>query len=219
MFRVRRALHALRPPPLVPTAVRTVQILALLHLVTTDLIEVRDTTGFSMLPTLHHAGDRVLVLPLAYWGPWGRRPARGELVVAVAPNDPRATVCKRVVGLAGDLIEIEPRRDDATWTAITDEVDDVRGAQAGREGGARRRARIKERKTDSEGRHVRRAGEGKYVRVPKGSVWLAGDNMSNSTDSRAYGPVPLALIRGRVVARIWPSIKWLDTNIHTLGPG
>ncbi|XP_067850307.1 mitochondrial inner membrane protease subunit 1 isoform X2 [Heptranchias perlo] len=40
--------------------------------------------------------------------------------------------------------------------------------------------------------------------VPKGHVWLEGDNLQNSTDSRNYGPVPYALIRGRVCLKIWP---------------
>ena len=36
------------------------------------------------------------------------------------------------------------------------------------------------------------------VRIPQGHVWLQGDNFSNSTDSRHYGPVPYALLRGHV---------------------
>lgn len=43
-----------------------------------------------------------------------------------------------------------------------------------------------------------------FLRVPTGHVWLEGDNKQNSTDSRTYGPVPQALLRGRVVCRIWP---------------
>ena len=42
------------------------------------------------------------------------------------------------------------------------------------------------------------------VSVPVGHVWLQGDNMHNSTDSRAYGPVPAGLVKGRVVYRVWP---------------
>lgn len=43
--------------------------------------------------------------------------------------------------------------------------------------------------------------------VPDGHVWLEGDNPESSTDSRDYGPVPLALVRGRIIARFWPPSK------------
>ena len=42
------------------------------------------------------------------------------------------------------------------------------------------------------------------VIVPRGHIWIEGDNPKNSTDSRYYGPVPQALIRGRVMMKIWP---------------
>ena len=35
-------------------------------------------------------------------------------------------------------------------------------------------------------------------------VWLQGDNLRNSTDSRNYGPVPLPLVTGRVFFKVWP---------------
>ncbi|XP_077178073.1 mitochondrial inner membrane protease subunit 1 isoform X2 [Paroedura picta] len=40
--------------------------------------------------------------------------------------------------------------------------------------------------------------------VPKGHVWLEGDNLRNSTDSRCYGPVPYGLIKGRICFKLWP---------------
>jgi len=43
---------------------------------------------------------------------------------------------------------------------------------------------------------------GPFIRVPRGYVWVVGDNLSNSTDSRRYGPVPLGLIRGKIIARV-----------------
>lgn len=38
--------------------------------------------------------------------------------------------------------------------------------------------------------------------IPPGMVWLEGDNPFNSTDSRSYGPVPLALIKGIVCFKV-----------------
>mmetsp|Transcript_18152 Transcript_18152/g.37804 ORF Transcript_18152/g.37804 Transcript_18152/m.37804 type:complete len:123 (+) Transcript_18152:1020-1388(+) len=40
--------------------------------------------------------------------------------------------------------------------------------------------------------------------VPRGHVWLEGDNPPNSNDSRSYGPVPAALVNAKVVYKIWP---------------
>lgn len=42
------------------------------------------------------------------------------------------------------------------------------------------------------------------VTVPAGHVWLQGDNLPYSVDSREYGPVPVESVRGKVMARIWP---------------
>ena len=36
------------------------------------------------------------------------------------------------------------------------------------------------------------------MEIPRGHVWLQGDNVGMSKDSRSYGPVPYALITGRV---------------------
>lgn len=41
--------------------------------------------------------------------------------------------------------------------------------------------------------------------VPPGHVWLEGDNAANSTDSRSYGPIPLAMVHGRVFYKVWSS--------------
>jgi inner membrane protease subunit 1 len=84
-------------------------------------------------------------------------------------------VCKRVIGLEGDIIEVEVRR------GVDEEVHRMVGVETV---------------------FGRKKGEGQWVKIPKGMVWLAGDNMSNSTDSRMYGPVPLAMIKGRVLARV-----------------
>jgi inner membrane protease subunit 1 len=44
--------------------------------------------------------------------------------------------------------------------------------------------------------------EREYTNVPAGHVWVGGDNLSNSTDSRSYGPVAMGLVKGRVFAKV-----------------
>ncbi len=104
-----------------------------------------------------------------------RDPHRGELVVANSPNG--GLVVKRVAALGGDSIGIE------------DGVLVVNGKQQ-REG------------------YVDYASvDGFYfgpVDVPKGEVFLLGDNRANSEDSRDFGPVPEDEVVGRVLLRVWP---------------
>ena len=42
-----------------------------------------------------------------------------------------------------------------------------------------------------------------YV-VPKGMVFVMGDNRGNSLDSRCFGPIPQRTIVGRAFVKIWP---------------
>ena len=48
--------------------------------------------------------------------------------------------------------------------------------------------------------------------VPPGQCWLHGDNSNDSTDSRYYGSVPLALIKGVVFMKLWPlsEARWIS---------
>lgn len=47
-----------------------------------------------------------------------------------------------------------------------------------------------------------------YEQVPEGHVFLAGDNLPWSRDSRQWGPVPLGLVTGKVIARVWPPTSY-----------
>lgn len=51
--------------------------------------------------------------------------------------------------------------------------------------------------------------------IPPGHCWLVGDNMTASRDSRIFGPVPLALVRGKVLAKINSpfSYQWLENPL------
>ena len=40
--------------------------------------------------------------------------------------------------------------------------------------------------------------------IPKGHIWIQGDNTSNSTDSRHYGPIPYNMLIGKIFMRVVP---------------
>eukprot|EP00049_Salpingoeca_infusionum_P009386 m.156510 g.156510 ORF g.156510 m.156510 type:complete len:247 (-) comp14323_c1_seq5:4678-5418(-) len=56
----------------------------------------------------------------------------------------------------------------------------------------------------------------RFRTVPRNHVWLQGDNLRNSTDSRVYGPVPIQMVLSRVFMRIWPpsQAQFLQREFH-----
>lgn len=53
-----------------------------------------------------------------------------------------------------------------------------------------------------------RGSEQRSVLIPRGHVWLEGDNCYHSIDSNDFGPVSTGLLLGRCVAVIWPPSRW-----------
>lgn len=43
---------------------------------------------------------------------------------------------------------------------------------------------------------------------PRGSVWVLGDNLAESADSRTFGAIPAHRVRGRITWRYWPLSGW-----------
>lgn len=160
-----------------------------------------------MYPTLALSGDFILQSRLTTLFPSlsSRFPLeRGTLVTAISPSDPSHQVLKRVIGIAGDTICVDPSGERARERRLKreagsegDGINIITGLEF-LEGATTMRTeqRIGQEEIEMEDE------EPKWIKIPKGRVWLSGDNASNSTDSRDYGPVPVALLRGRVVARV-----------------
>lgn len=133
---------------------------------------------------------------------------RGDIVIAKCPNEPQTFICKRIVGLPGDKIEIKPR---FTWNPFSssksiitvDENDNIITANDVDE-------KYLNLKLTMDGNQInnqtasQRTFRSRLIYVPKGHVWLEGDNSENSRDSRNYGPVPAGLIVSRAMVRLWP---------------
>lgn len=52
-----------------------------------------------------------------------------------------------------------------------------------------------------------------HITVPPGHMWLQGDNLNVSRDSRDYGPVPLGLVKGRAVLQMWPHLELVSNKL------
>jgi signal peptidase I len=106
-------------------------------------------------------------------------PRRGDLVVFRAPDGGSLAV-KRIVGLAGDRVAIE------------DGVLAVNGR-------LQKESYVDQSQVDS-------VYFGPVV-VPRGDVFVLGDNRADSHDSRDYGAVPRRSLIGRVLVTLWPVFR------------
>eukprot|EP01083_Nonionella_stella_P151603 484611_1 len=50
--------------------------------------------------------------------------------------------------------------------------------------------------------------------IEKGHVWLQGDNMNESCDSRAYGQVDLSNVYGKVICQIYPQFRFMKNTME-----
>ncbi|KFY94306.1 hypothetical protein V498_03925 [Pseudogymnoascus sp. VKM F-4517 (FW-2822)] len=60
------------------------------------------------------------------------------------------------------------------------------------------------------------SGSKNMTQVPKGHCWVTGDNLNDSIDSRMWGPLPMGLIRGKVIAKVlpWSERRWVENELR-----
>jgi signal peptidase I len=132
--------------------------------------------GTSMMPSLDDQ-ERIFVNKFVY----RLEPIeRGDIVVFRYPRDPSKSFIKRVIGLAGDHIQIDDGRIFVNGKLL--EEDYV--------------PRIY-------------ADERSYPEliVPPNSYFVLGDHRTMSNDSRDFGPVDAGFIYGKAVFGYWPMEK------------
>jgi len=112
----------------------------------------------------------------------------GDVIVIEHPER-EGTVCKRVLGLPGDLI-LRPRQRFLS-SADHRDVMDIFGDS-------------NDTDVDNSDNVASSLSESLLEIVPDGHLWVEGDNSLNSADSRNYGSVPSALVVGKVWLRVWP---------------
>ncbi len=156
-------------------------ILALAAMVILRLwvVETAIVEGPSMEDTLY-SNDRVLVLKVL-------PPKRFEVVVLKDPKTGEPVI-KRIVGMPGDVLRMEPV--PMRWRGRLVPI-----------GGRLYVNGIPYDEPYATCYVPTRLGE---FQVPKGTYYVLGDNRDDSYDSRDYGPVPRKLIVGVGVAVVFP---------------
>jgi signal peptidase I len=119
-------------------------------------------------------GDRVFVNKFVYRF-W--EPEKGDIVVFRSVEDDQEDLIKRVVALPGDKVAV-------------------------------RKGMLRVNGEPQEESYVNPQFPDKSsygsTKVPKGEVFVMGDNRANSRDSRFFGPVPYENIEGEAFMRFWP---------------
>jgi len=166
--------------------------LLLALVVRTFVVQAFKIPSGSMLPTLQ-IGDHILVNKFVYGArleipltqislgrlPGLRKPRPGDVIVFIWPKDRSKDFIKRVIAVEGQTIEIRNRQvliDGKPW-------DDPHAT------------RVEAHTPGSD-------NFGPFT-VPPDHVFAMGDNRDQSFDSRFWGPVPIADIKGQALIIYW----------------
>jgi signal peptidase I len=146
----------------------------------------------SMTSTLM-IGDRVIVNKKYYTN---NNPKRGDVVIFPDPSDPSKDFIKRVIGLPGETIEIVEKKVYINGKPLEEPY--IMGAPG-------------------KGLLTDMAPGKKFgpVTVPNGKLFVLGDNRDNSFDSRHFGFVDRAALKGKALYIYWAKDKKrIGSNIN-----
>lgn len=209
-------LHLPHPPPQRPSVARTlaeIPVLLIIAAIIAFAVKSLLAQAFyipsaSMLPQLQ-LNDRVVVSKLAYKT---HEPRRGDIIVFDDPRptvstvpEPKRTGAERLLRSIGEAVGVvQPSTDEFIKRVIGLPGETVEG----RDG-----------HVFVNGRQLLEpylqpsvfTSEFEPTTVPKGRLWVMGDNRAGSKDSRSFGAVLRSTVVGRAVIKVWPpsSISFL----------
>jgi signal peptidase I len=160
-------------------------------------------------------GDRILANKLAY----NRSdPQRGDLVVHICPFNRHSNYIKRIVAVAGDTVEMkdnrlyvndrELSRRKLPESTLENIRITVKGQPLEGEFFEETNGNVKYNIFLAELPNDKTINDFEKITVPEHHCFVLGDNRNNSRDSRHFGPVPLATIKGRADYIYWPAMDW-----------
>jgi signal peptidase I len=158
----------------------------------TFIVQAFKIPSGSMIPTLQ-IGDHILVNKLAYGVriPFLERyalefgtPQRGDVVVFIFPDDRSKDFIKRVIGVAGDTVEVRGKKVYINGKQIKDPHAYFGGDDP------------------DNSTPIAREDYGPKT-VPENHIFVMGDNRDRSYDSRFWGYVDLNDVRGKAFLIYW----------------
>lgn len=189
------------------------------------LIEAYVIPSGSMLPSLL-IRDHIFVNKLTYgirvpftrtWMTQFRQPERAEVIVFRNPREPDIFFIKRVIGVGGDTVSIRDGRvyvnDKALDRRVAESKADFEWLREVDFSNSRPDDYMHWEETENNVTHSVLLLRGQAMRqdfetitVPKGQLFVMGDNRDNSNDSRYWGFVPLENVVGRAMF-VWLSCE------------
>ena len=111
-----------------------------------------------------------------------QQPKREDIIVFKFPEDPEKDFIKRVIGIAGDVVQIR----DKTVYLNQQPFRDTHGVHK-----------------DFLNNHMQPRDDFGPITVPEGRVFVMGDNRDHSYDSRFWGFVDLQAVKGKAFIIYW----------------
>ncbi len=165
----------------------------------------------SMYPTIFQ-GDRLLANKTAYNN---ADPVKGDIIVFRNPHNRKENYVKRVVALAGDTVEVRDselyingeklKRELIANSPLATLKPNMQGEVFYEFNG---QAKYKIIMVPPKQGEKPASTDFKQITVPKYHCFVLGDNRNHSHDSRAFGPVAIASIKGRFDYLYFPAERW-----------
>jgi signal peptidase I len=160
---------------LIREIIETIVLTVLMFIIINLAVQNYDVSGPSMEPSLHNQ-ERIMVDKVSYLF---HPPARGDVIVFVAPPAPSENYVKRIIGIPGDVISINGTTVTVDGTTLNESYVDP----------------------------IMQGNPNPPITnevIPDGKYFVMGDDRRNSSDSRVWGLVPRNNIIGRAALVYWP---------------
>ena len=114
-------------------------------------------------------------------------PVRGDIIVFSSPQSPELDLIKRVIGLPGDTVKIFDGNVQVNGQMLVEPY--IAAAPI---------------------------YNGEWT-VPEGNLFVLGDNRNDSSDSHAWGLLPIENVIGKAILIYWPIPEWnLIQHVETV---